>query len=102
MGAFSALQTLALLIPCIPFSPQGTSEALEEVGAMLVERLPIFIQSGDLEVQERACCILQLMKYIVKLQGKGAAVADELVSLFAGDLKPVASNAQKKVPIPEG
>ena len=27
---------------------------------MLVEKLPVFIQSGDLEVQERACCILQV------------------------------------------
>ena len=33
---------------------------MEEVGAMLVEKLPVFIQSGDLEVQERACCILQV------------------------------------------
>ena len=41
---------------------QGTSEALEEVGGMLVEKLPVFIQSGDLEVQERACCILQVEK----------------------------------------
>ena len=75
---------------------------MEGVGAMLVEKLPVFIQSGDLEVQERACCILQLMKYIVKLQGKGAAVASELVALFAGDLNPVAAKAQKKVPVPEG
>lgn len=81
---------------------EGTSEAVEEVGAMLVEKLPVFIQSGDLEVQERACCILQLMKYIVKLQSKGAAVAEELVGLFDGDLNPVASKAQKKVPVPEG
>ncbi len=42
------------------------------------------------------------MKYIVKLQGKGAAVADELVTLFEGDLNPVAPKAQKKVPVPEG
>jgi len=32
----------------------------------------------------------------------GAAVAEELVALFAGDLNPVAPKAQKKVPIPEG
>ena len=44
------------------FPSQGTSEALEEVGGMLVEKLPVFIQSGDLEVQERACCILQVGK----------------------------------------
>jgi AP-3 complex subunit delta-1 len=81
---------------------EGTPEAVEEVGAMLVEKLPVFMQSGDLEVQERACCILQLMKYIVKLQGKGAAVADELTNLFAEDLNPVAPKAQRKVPIPAG
>ena len=38
---------------------------MEEVGAMLVEKLPVFIQSGDLEVQERACCILQVCKALV-------------------------------------
>ena len=42
------------------------------------------------------------MKYIVKLQSKGAAVADELTMLFAGDLNPVAAKAQRKVPVPEG
>ena len=67
-----------------------------------MEKLPVFILSGDLEVQERACCILQLMKYIVKLQGKGASVAGELLALFAGELNPVASKAQKKVPVPQG
>ena len=46
-------------------SPQGTPEAVEEVGAMLVEKLPVVIQSGDLEVQERACCILQVCKALV-------------------------------------
>ena len=81
---------------------EGTPELVEEVGEALVDRLPVFVQSGDLEVQERACCILQLMKYIVKLQSKGAAVAEELVALFAGDLNPVAPKAQKKVPVPEG
>ena len=51
------VSALSLLFPV-----QGTSEALEEVGGMLVEKLPVFIQSGDLEVQERACCILQVEK----------------------------------------
>lgn len=42
------------------------------------------------------------MKYIVKLQSKGAAIGDELMALFEGDLNPVAAKAQKKVPVPEG
>ena len=40
--------------------------------------------------------------YDVMDTGKGAAVADELTNLFAGDLNPVASKAQKKVPVPTG
>ncbi|XP_005107703.1 AP-3 complex subunit delta-1 isoform X2 [Aplysia californica] len=73
-----------------------------EVHALLQEKLPVFVQSGDLEVQERACSILQIVKYIVKLEEKGAAVADEVEGLYAGELNPVASKAQKKVPVPEG
>ena len=40
--------------------------------------------------------------YDVMPTGKGAAVADELKNLFAGDLNPVAPKAQKKVPVPAG
>ena len=32
----------------------------------------------------------------------GAAVADELQGLFAGDLNPIAPKAQRKVPVPDG
>ncbi len=42
------------------------------------------------------------MKYIVKLQSKGAAVGDELQGLFDGELNPVAPKAQRKVPVPDG
>ena len=42
------------------------------------------------------------IRYDVIAIGKGAAVADELTSLFAGDLNPVAQKAQKKVPVPAG
>ena len=31
----------------------------------------------------------------------GAAVAEELVSLFAGDLNPVANKTQKNIPVPD-
>lgn len=46
--------------------------------------------------------MLQLMKYIQKLQDKGAKVSEEVAALFAGELNPVAPKAQKKVPVPEG
>lgn len=78
------------------------AELKAEVHQLLQDKLPVFVQSGDLEVQERACSILQIVKYVVKLEEKGAAVADEVEGLYAGELNPVAPKAQKKVPVPEG
>uniref|UniRef100_A0A3B4CNL3 AP-3 complex subunit delta-1 n=1 Tax=Pygocentrus nattereri TaxID=42514 RepID=A0A3B4CNL3_PYGNA len=78
------------------------SQAAQETSQLLVERLPLFVQSANLEVQERASCILQLVKYIQKLQQKDVEVAEEVSALFAGELNPVAPKAQKKVPVPEG
>ena len=50
----------------------------------------------------QACSIVQIVKYVVKLEEKGAAVADEVEGLYAGELNPVAPKAQRKVPLPEG
>uniref|UniRef100_A0A8C9FHT7 AP-3 complex subunit delta-1 n=1 Tax=Pavo cristatus TaxID=9049 RepID=A0A8C9FHT7_PAVCR len=80
----------------------GDKEAAQEITQLMIERLPQFVQSADLEVQERASCILQLIKYIQKLQVKEVPVAEEVIALFAGELNPVAPKAQKKVPVPEG
>ncbi|XP_071308211.1 AP-3 complex subunit delta-1 isoform X3 [Agelaius tricolor] len=80
----------------------GEKEAAQEITQLMIERLPQFVQSADLEVQERASCILQLIKYIQKLQAKEVPVAEEVIALFAGELNPVAPKAQKKVPVPEG
>ncbi|XP_061456630.1 AP-3 complex subunit delta-1 isoform X2 [Rhineura floridana] len=80
----------------------GEKEVAQEATQMMIERLPQFVQSADLEVQERASCILHLMKYIHKLQIKEVPVAEEVIALFAGELNPVAPKAQKKVPVPEG
>ncbi|CAL1271803.1 unnamed protein product [Larinioides sclopetarius] len=81
---------------------EDDTESASAASNLLLDKMPMFVQSADLEVQERACCILNLVKQIVKLQGKGEKVASELLSLFAGELNPVAPKAQKKVPIPEG
>uniref|UniRef100_A0A8C6WCK4 AP-3 complex subunit delta-1 n=1 Tax=Nannospalax galili TaxID=1026970 RepID=A0A8C6WCK4_NANGA len=77
-------------------------EAAQEATQLMVDRLPQFVQSADLEVQERASCVLQLVKHVQKLQAKGVPVAEEVSALFAGELNPVAPKAQKKVPVPEG
>ncbi|XP_031641947.1 AP-3 complex subunit delta-1 isoform X11 [Oncorhynchus kisutch] len=78
------------------------SMVAQETSQLLIDRLPLFVQSSNLEVQERASCILQLVKYIQKLQQKDVEVAEEVTALFAGELNPVAPKAQKKVPVPEG
>ncbi|KAF0299784.1 AP-3 complex subunit delta-1 [Amphibalanus amphitrite] len=72
------------------------------VAELMIETLPTFASSADLEVQERATSALQLMKTIQKLQSRGERLGAELQQLFSGELNPVAPKAQKKVPVPEG
>jgi len=81
---------------------ENDDETIKEAGQLLIDKLPMFVQSADLEVQERACCILQLIKYVQKYQDKGTSMAEEVSSLFAGELNPVGQRAQRKVPVPEG
>ena len=78
------------------------------------ERIQSFEQNADIEVQERACNMLQILKYVHKVLEKCKLNEDEdaehevaridleVAALFDGELNPVASKAQKKVPVPEG
>lgn len=71
-----------------------------QISQFICDRLPQFVSSGDLEVQERASSALHLMKYICKnLEKDSVALAAELPMLFAGELNPVAPKAQKKVQV---
>ncbi|XP_063056682.1 AP-3 complex subunit delta-1 isoform X2 [Engraulis encrasicolus] len=99
------VQNAAKLFATVLKGQEGNPDAqavTQETSQLMIERLPLFVQSANLEVQERASCILQLVKYIQKLQLKEVEVAEEVTALFAGELNPVAPKAQKKVPIPEG
>ncbi|XP_068175243.1 AP-3 complex subunit delta-1 isoform X4 [Antennarius striatus] len=98
------VQNAAKLFATLLKSQEGNTEstAAQETSQLMIDRLPLFVQSANLEVQERASCILQLVKYIQKLQQKDVEVAEEVSALFAGELNPVAPKAQKKVPVPEG
>lgn len=70
---------------------------------VLQERLTPFMQSADLEVQERASTAVHVLRVISKLQDVGEADAvNELMQLFQGELNPVAPKAQRKVPLPDG
>lgn len=89
-----------------------------ELTSSVNEKLLTFEQSADIEVQERACSMLRILKYVQKTLNDEQALANvevdesstsalgkivaELLSLYDGELNPVAPKAQKKVPIPEG
>lgn len=70
------------------------------------EGLQQFVCSADLEVQDRASSATHLLQAVVTRldddDDSVAEVAADMTALFAGELNPVASKAQKKVQIPEG
>ena len=94
-------------------SGEGLAEC-SRLTTFVSEGIAQFEQSADIEVQERACAMLQILKYVQKMvdksssRGEGAAEAAwsvrvdlELAALFEGELNPVAAKAQRKVPLPD-
>eukprot|EP00794_Sanderia_malayensis_P007827 gene7827-8676_t len=81
---------------------EGDTETPVAVGKIIQVKLGMFTQSSNLEVQERACCLLQLVNHVLKLKEKGVDCADVVGVLFKEELVPVAPKAQKKVPVPDG
>ncbi|XP_074026744.1 adaptor-related protein complex 3, delta 1 subunit-like garnet [Leptinotarsa decemlineata] len=88
---------------------------------MVTEKMNESIKSGELEVQERASISLFVIKIVheeismkktIKTSEMPAldsssennvkSISEELISMFCGELNPVAPKAQKKVPLPEG
>jgi AP-3 complex subunit delta-1 len=75
-------------------------DELRTFGKLLIDKLPMFTHSTHLEVQERACTALEILK-IVEEHDFSPEIVEEIVALFEGELNPVAAKAQKKVPVPE-
>lgn len=93
---------------------------------LVCDKLNESIKSGELEVQERASTSLMIIKIVkeefaaknstdnnkileddsnneMNLKSENIPlIADELESLFNGELNPVAPKAQRKVPVPDG
>ena len=82
------------------YSQIQDQDSLRSVGRLLLDKLPMFTSSTHLEVQERACTILEIMR-IVEEQDFSPEIVQELIHLFEGELNPVAPKAQRKVPVPE-
>lgn len=84
-------------------------EECKRLTEFVVSGVTAFQQNADIEVQERACTMIQILKYIQKMLDKyqeddeeAPRIDLEIACLFEGELNPVAAKAQKKVPIPEG
>ncbi|EDQ84380.1 uncharacterized protein MONBRDRAFT_30296 [Monosiga brevicollis MX1] len=81
---------------------EGSVDSLNAIVNVITSRIPLFVQSGDLEVQERAVFVGEMVGFLAAQREKGEALDHELLQLFAEELNPVAPKAQRKVPVPEG
>lgn len=108
----------ALLKILTAMAERADDATVERVATVIMERLPAFVQSEHIEVQERAVCLQQLL--LALSMGLGALSAqqrterafdgsatldpakrlDVLNSFFAERLAPVGVKAQRKVPLP--
>lgn len=83
---------------------QEPMEKVLQVGRQLSEHMESLLTSSDLEVQERASSVMQVIKFIMlDLESMEPSLTSETLDvIFAGELNPVAVKAQKKVPLPDG
>ncbi|CAK4580479.1 unnamed protein product [Aphanomyces euteiches] len=108
---------LKLLMVMIEKADEATVDSLAQ---MILERLPAFVQSEHIDVQERACGVQEIVLGLGL--GLNALSADEranrvfdaapslsadarvelLTGFFAEPLAPVGAKAQGKVPLPPG
>ncbi|DAZ93564.1 TPA: hypothetical protein N0F65_009804 [Lagenidium giganteum] len=110
------IQTMLKLLTVT--AEKADDESVERLAEMIMERLPAFVQSEYIEVQERAVCLHQLL--LALGLGMGALSPEERAShafdnnptlnpstrldilnaYFAERLAPVGAKAQRKVPLP--
>ncbi|CAH0548958.1 unnamed protein product [Brassicogethes aeneus] len=106
---------------------EGRFVEIDVLADLIAEKINESVKSAELEVQERASTTLMVIALVKseiekkKEQGEpmledndiddplspekneqSNTIAFQLLSLFSGELNPVAPKAQKKVPIPEG
>eukprot|EP00842_Homolaphlyctis_polyrhiza_P000374 jgi/Hompol1/1337/HPOL_003246-RA len=78
------------------------------VAQRIVDRFTFFTTSPDLEVQDRASTMIEILKLVITEAGDASSFAgqtcmlDMLPLLFQGEFNPVAPKAQTRVPVPEG
>ncbi|CAF4069496.1 unnamed protein product [Rotaria sp. Silwood2] len=95
-------QNILKIITYIITTLDNNETAVKELISMSTDKLSVFLSSGDVEAQERASIILNILKSVLKLIEKHEFNVNELSALFDGVLNPVAAKAQRKVAVPNG
>lgn len=80
----------------------ATPEEIEAALTAMLEGLPVFTQSTHIEVQERACIAMEMVKLYRDCGKRGVDIGKQLFCMFDEALLPVSKAAQRKVPVPEG
>ncbi|CAD5226282.1 unnamed protein product [Bursaphelenchus xylophilus] len=86
----------------LQYEKEDDWDAIESLDNLVLSKLPQFQYSDHLEAQERACNLLHLLKFVESEHIKKKKIGESFAALFEGELNPVASKAQRKVPLPEG
>lgn len=76
---------------------EGGEQISSKAHTYITEKLEECLQSGELEVQERASIVLMIIKYLSKVESKGGSTIKEMMYLFQGEMNPVADIAQSMV-----
>ncbi|CEF69373.1 Garnet [Strongyloides ratti] len=84
------------------YEKENDWDSIETLNNLVLSKLPEFQISDHLEAQERACNLYEIVKFVEKEHEKKEKMGESLLSLYEGDLNPVAPKAQRKVPIPQG
>uniref|UniRef100_K3WSH4 AP-3 complex subunit delta n=1 Tax=Globisporangium ultimum (strain ATCC 200006 / CBS 805.95 / DAOM BR144) TaxID=431595 RepID=K3WSH4_GLOUD len=112
------IQTLLKFVAAV--GEKSDDDAVERLAEIIVERLPAFVQSEHIEVQERAVSVQQILLALgiglsaLSTEERASRAFDSnpslnastrldiLNSYFAERLAPVGAKAQRKVPLPAG
>uniref|UniRef100_A0A1I7UKK7 AP-3 complex subunit delta n=1 Tax=Caenorhabditis tropicalis TaxID=1561998 RepID=A0A1I7UKK7_9PELO len=77
-------------------------DQIESLDNLMLSKLPQFELSEHLEAQERACNLMTIIRIVESHHQKREKMGGEVQKLYDGELNPVATKAQRKVPVPEG
>ncbi|CAF3324071.1 unnamed protein product [Rotaria socialis] len=95
-------QNILKIITHLIIQSDNNEPMIKELVSLCIEKMSVFLSSGDVEAQERASVVLNILKSILKLIEKHEFNVNELSALFDGILNPVAGKAQRKVAVPNG